>query len=39
VMRRGRLGPPRSVTGLTEHDLMMEATGALGRRSPGEGGA
>jgi len=28
VMRRGRLGPPRSVSGLTEHDLMMEATGA-----------
>jgi ribose transport system ATP-binding protein len=28
VMRRGRLGPARPVEGLTEHDLMMEATGA-----------
>jgi ribose transport system ATP-binding protein len=29
VMRRGRLGPPRPVAGLTEHDLMMQATGAV----------
>jgi ribose transport system ATP-binding protein len=28
VMRRGRLGAPRPAAGLTEHDLMMEATGA-----------
>ena len=28
VMRRGRLGALRPATGLTEHDLMMEATGA-----------
>jgi ribose transport system ATP-binding protein len=28
VMRRGRLQPPRPVAGLTEHDLMMQATGA-----------
>ena len=28
VMRRGRLEPPRPVAGLTEHDLMMQATGA-----------
>lgn len=28
VMRRGRLGPPRMAAGLTEHDLMMHATGA-----------
>ncbi|HYT67299.1 MAG TPA: sugar ABC transporter ATP-binding protein [Vicinamibacterales bacterium] len=28
VMRRGVLGTPRSVAGLTEHDLMMQATGA-----------
>ena len=26
VMRRGRLGPPLPVAGLTEHDLMMQAT-------------
>jgi ribose transport system ATP-binding protein len=30
VMRRGRLEPPRPVAGLTEHDLMMQATGAAG---------
>jgi ribose transport system ATP-binding protein len=29
VMRRGRLEPPRPVAGLTEHDLMMQATGAV----------
>ncbi len=28
VMRRGRLEPPRPAAGLTEHDLMMQATGA-----------
>ena len=28
VMRRGRLQPPRPAAGLTEHDLMMQATGA-----------
>jgi ribose transport system ATP-binding protein len=28
VMCRGRLGEPRPVAGLTEHDLMLEATGA-----------
>jgi len=28
VMRRGRLQPPRAVSGLSEHDLMMQATGA-----------
>jgi ribose transport system ATP-binding protein len=28
VMRRGRLGPPRDAAGLTEHQLMMDATGA-----------
>jgi ribose transport system ATP-binding protein len=28
VMRRGRLGPARPAAGLTEHQLMMEATGA-----------
>jgi ribose transport system ATP-binding protein len=28
VMRRGRLGPARPVAELTEHQLMMEATGA-----------
>jgi ribose transport system ATP-binding protein len=33
VMRRGRLGAPRSTSGLTEHDLMMEATGAAGDRA------
>ena len=27
VMHRGRLGPARPVAGLTEHDLLMEATG------------
>ena len=31
VMRRGRLQPPRAADGLTEHDLMLEATGASGR--------
>jgi ribose transport system ATP-binding protein len=29
IMRRGRLEPPRPVAGLTEHDLMMQATGAV----------
>jgi ribose transport system ATP-binding protein len=28
VMRRGRLGPARSARGLTEHQLMMDATGS-----------
>jgi ribose transport system ATP-binding protein len=28
VMRRGRLGPPRPAEGLTEHQLMMDATGS-----------
>jgi ribose transport system ATP-binding protein len=28
VMRRGELGPARPVGGLTEHQLMMDATGA-----------
>ena len=28
VMRRGRLEAPRPAAGLTEHDLMMQATGA-----------
>jgi ribose transport system ATP-binding protein len=28
VMRRGRLGPAREAAGLTEHQLMMDATGA-----------
>ena len=28
VMRRGRLGAPRPATELTEHQLMMDATGA-----------
>ena len=28
VMRRGRLGPPQPVASLTEHELMMQATGA-----------
>ena len=28
VMRRGRLGAPRPARDLTEHELMMEATGA-----------
>ncbi len=29
VMRRGRLGPARPVSEVTEHSLMMEATGAV----------
>jgi ribose transport system ATP-binding protein len=29
VMRRGRLETPRPAAGLTEHDLMMQATGAM----------
>ena len=32
VMHRGTLGAPRDVTGLTEHDLMMDATGAAHTR-------
>ena len=28
VMQRGRLGPAQPAEGLTEHDLMMQATGA-----------
>ena len=28
VMRRGRLGPARPAAGLTEHQLMMDATGS-----------
>ena len=28
VMRRGRLGRPRPAAALTEHELMMAATGA-----------
>jgi ribose transport system ATP-binding protein len=28
VMRRGALGSPRPASELTEHDLMMQATGA-----------
>ncbi len=28
VMRRGRLGPARPVGGLTERDVLLEATGA-----------
>jgi ribose transport system ATP-binding protein len=28
IMRRGRLGPARPTAGLTEHQIMMEATGA-----------
>jgi ribose transport system ATP-binding protein len=28
VMRKGRLGPARPAAGLTEHELVMEATGA-----------
>ena len=28
VMRRGALDPPQPAAGLTEHDLMMQATGA-----------
>jgi ribose transport system ATP-binding protein len=31
VMQRGRLQPPRPAAGLTEHELMLEATGAAGR--------
>jgi ribose transport system ATP-binding protein len=30
VMRRGRLEPARPAAGLTEHELMMQATGAAG---------
>ena len=28
VMRRGRLGPARAVRDLTEHSVLMEATGS-----------
>jgi ribose transport system ATP-binding protein len=28
IMRRGRLGPARPAAGLTEHQVVMEATGA-----------
>jgi ribose transport system ATP-binding protein len=39
VMRRGQLTQPRPVDGLTEHELMMQATGAaLGRGSSGGDG-
>ena len=31
VMERGRLQPPRRAEGLTEHELMLAATGAGGR--------
>jgi ribose transport system ATP-binding protein len=31
VMQRGRLQPPRPSAGLTEHELVLEATGAAGR--------
>jgi ribose transport system ATP-binding protein len=31
VMQRGRLDPPRPAAGLTEHELMLAATGAAGR--------
>ena len=31
VMQRGRLQPPRPAAGLTEHELVLEATGAPGR--------
>jgi ribose transport system ATP-binding protein len=31
VMQRGRLQPPRPAAGLTEHELMLDATGAGGR--------
>jgi ribose transport system ATP-binding protein len=31
VMQRGRLQPPRAAAGLTEHELMLDATGAVGR--------
>jgi ribose transport system ATP-binding protein len=31
VMQRGRLEPPRPAAGLTEHELMLAATGAAGR--------
>jgi ribose transport system ATP-binding protein len=31
VMQRGRLQPARPAAGLTEHELMLEATGAAGR--------
>jgi ABC-type sugar transport system ATPase subunit len=27
VMRRGRLDPPQPAASLTEHELMMQATG------------
>jgi ribose transport system ATP-binding protein len=28
IMRRGRLGPARPARGMTEHEIMMAATGA-----------
>jgi ribose transport system ATP-binding protein len=31
VMSRGRLGPARPAAGLTEHDLVLEATGTAGQ--------
>jgi ribose transport system ATP-binding protein len=31
VMQRGRLQPARAAAGLSEHELMLEATGAAGR--------
>ena len=31
VMQRGRLQPPRPASGLSEHDLVLEATGTPGR--------
>jgi ribose transport system ATP-binding protein len=31
VMQRGRLQPPRPAASTTEHELMLEATGAAGR--------
>jgi ribose transport system ATP-binding protein len=31
VMQRGRLQPPRPAAGLTEHELVLDATGASGR--------
>jgi ribose transport system ATP-binding protein len=31
VMQRGRLQPARPAAGLTEHELMLDATGAAGR--------
>jgi ribose transport system ATP-binding protein len=30
VMHRGRLGQPRPVAELTEHDLVLESSGATG---------